>query len=403
MNSSRKPRAAESPSQGSGTGVEGQGIMSEHFDTIVVGGGQAGLAMGYHLSRLKRPFVILDENTRTGDSWRTRWDSLRLFTPARYDALPGSRYPAPPWSYPSREEFAEYLSGYADHFALPVRNNIRVTGLSHNGLSFVIETNNQRLEAGNVVVAPGWDRKPKVPAFAGQLSPQIKQLTAGTYKNQKDLAPGPVLVVGAGNSGADIALELAPTRRTYLSGRHPGEIPWPIDAFATRPLTLAVFFAFSHVLNLNTPAGRKARPQILAHSGPLVRVKNRDLLRAGVERVPRTEGVRDGLPLLADGRTLDVTNIIWCIGFRPGLEWIHLPVFAPDGEPEQDRGVAKSQAGLYFLGATFQRSLSSSMVHGVGTDAAFIARHIAARAPQAAAPQPQPQHNLRQEGSAAPQ
>jgi len=209
--------------------VEGQGVMSEHFDTVVVGGGQAGLAMGYHLSRLKRPFVILDENPRSGDSWRTRWDSLRLFTPARYDALPGSRYPAPPWSYPSREEFADYLIGYADHFALPVRNNVRVTGLSYNGQSFVIETNHQRIEAGNVVVAPGWDRKPKVPSFAEKLSPQIKQLTAESYKNPANLAPGPVLVVGAGNSGADIALELAPTRKTYLSGRHPGEIPWPIE------------------------------------------------------------------------------------------------------------------------------------------------------------------------------
>lgn len=377
--------------------------MSEHFDIVVVGGGQAGLAMGYHLSRLKRPFVILDENPRTGDSWRTRWDSLRLFTPARYDALPGSRYPAPPWSYPSREEFADYLSGYADRLALPVRNNVRVTGLSHNGQSFVIGTDNQRIEADNVVVAPGWDRKPKVPAFAHQLNPHIKQFTAGSYKNKKDLAPGPALVVGAGNSGADIALELAPTRRTYLSGRHPGEIPWPIDALATRPLTLAVFFAFSHVLNLNTPAGRKARPQVLAHSGPLVRVKNRDLVRAGVERVPRTEGTRDGLPMLADGRTLEVANVVWCTGFTPDLEWIHLPVFGPGGEPEQDRGVARAQAGLYFLGAIFQQSLASSMVHGVGRDAAFIARHISTRRPQAHASAARRQKDVRPEGSAAPQ
>jgi len=376
--------------------------MSEHFDTVVIGGGQAGLAMGYHLSRAKRSFVILDENPRTGDSWRTRWDSLRLFTPARYDALPGTRYPAPPWSYPSREEFAEYLSSYAEKFGLPVRNNVRVNRLSHNGNSFAIEAGGLYLEADNVVVAPGWDRTPKVPAFARQLAQDIKQLTAGSYKNPKDLAPGPVLVVGAGNSGADIALELAAGRTTYLSGRHPGEIPWPIDAVAARPLTLAVFFAFSHVLNLNTPAGRKARPQILAHSGPLVRVKNRDLVRAGVERVPRTEGVRDGRPLLADGRTPDIANVIWCTGFRPDLAWIDLPVFGPDGEPDQDRGVAKAQAGLYFLGATFQQSLASSMVHGVGRDAAFIARCIAAKAPRGSGTTQLP-GDVRPEGSAAPQ
>lgn len=375
--------------------------MSEHFDTVVIGGGQAGLAMGYHLSRLKRPFVILDENARTGDSWRTRWDSLRLFTPARYDALPGSRYPAPPWSYPSRGEFADYLSSYAERFALPVRNNVRVTSLSHNGQNYVIDTGSGlQFGADNVVVAAGWDRKPKVPAFAQHLSPDILQFTAATYRNPKDLAPGPVLVVGAGNSGADIALELAAGRTTYLSGRHPGEIPWPIDAVAARPLTLAVFFAFSHILTLNTPMGRKARPQILAHSGPLVRVKNRNLVRAGVERVPRTEGVKDGRPLLADGRTLEVANVIWCTGFRPALEWIRLPVFGPDGEPEQDRGVARAQAGLYFLGAIFQQSLASSMVHGVGTDAAFIARHIEATRATTATQKPA---GVRPEGSAAPQ
>ncbi|GAA3400716.1 flavin-containing monooxygenase [Pseudarthrobacter polychromogenes] len=352
--------------------------MSEHFDTVVIGGGQAGLAMGYHLSRLKRPFVILDENARPGDSWRSRWDSLRLFTPARYDALPGSRYPGPPWSYPSREEFADYLDSYAEKFQLPVTNRVRVTSLSHNGHNFVIDAGGRVFEADNVVVASGWDRRPKVPSFADLLSPNIRQLTAASYKNPNDLAPGSVLVVGAGNSGADIALELAVARKTYLSGRHPGEIPWPIDAVAARPLTLAAFFAFSHILTLNTPAGRKARPQILAHSGPLVRVKNRDLVHAGVERVPRTEGSKDGLPMLADGRTLDVVNVIWCTGFQPELEWLHLPVFGPDGEPVHNRGVAQAQAGLYFLGATFQQSLASSMVHGVGRDAAFIARDIAA-------------------------
>ncbi|MGN7199491.1 flavin-containing monooxygenase [Arthrobacter sp. SAFR-044] len=377
--------------------------MSEHFDTVVIGGGQAGLAMGYHLSRLKRPFLILDGNPRTGDSWRNRWDSLRLFTPARYDALPGSRYPGPQWSYPGREEFADYLSSYAEKFELPVRNNVRVNRLSHNGHVFVIETGKGRIDADNVVVAPGWDRKPKVPAFAQQLNPDIRQLTAGSYKSPEDLTPGPVLVVGAGNSGADVALELAAIRKTYLSGRHPGEIPWPIDAVAARPLTLAVFFAFSHLLTLGTPMGRKARPQILAHSGPLVRVKNRDLVRAGVERVARTEGIKDGLPLLADGRTLGITNVVWCTGFTPDLAWIDLPVFGPDGEPQQDRGVAKAQAGLYFLGATFQQSLASSMVHGVGRDAAAIARLMAAKAHRAVTAAGQAPSRVRPEGSAAPQ
>ncbi|TDT85875.1 putative flavoprotein involved in K+ transport [Arthrobacter sp. AG258] len=379
--------------------------MSERFTTVVIGGGQAGLAMGYHLARLNRPFVILDEHAAAGDSWRARWDSLRLFTPARYDALPGSRFPAPQWSFPSREEFADYLDRYGEEFGLPVRHNVRVTGLRHDSHAFVIDAGGRRFEADNVVVASGWDRKPRIPAFAGQLSPAIRQLTAGSYRSPRDLAPGPVLVVGAGNSGADIALELASTRTTYLSGRHPGEIPWRVDALAARPLTLAVFFAFSHILTLGTPAGRKARPRVLSHSGPLVRVKNRDLVRAGVVRVARTEGTKDGLPLLAGGTTLEVANVIWCTGFTPDLDWIHLPVMGADGQPAQDRGVATSQPGLYFLGATFQHSLASSMVHGVGRDAEFIAGRIAAAAAPAAAAEsstPAPDA-VRPEGSTAPQ
>ncbi|MDJ0459684.1 NAD(P)-binding domain-containing protein [Arthrobacter sp. NQ7] len=352
---------------------------AEHFDTVVVGGGQAGLAMGYHLARMHRPFVILDANPHIGDSWRLRWDSLRLFTPARYDALPGSRYPAPPWSFPTREEFADYLRAYAAEFALPVRNGVRVDRLSHNGQGYVIESDGQLLEADNVVVAPGFDQLPNMPAFAAELNPRIRQVHAGDYHNPAQLLAGDVLIVGAGNSGADIALEISRSHRTYLSGRHPGQVPWRIERTAARPLNRMIFFAFSHVLTVRTPIGRKLRSQALTHSGPLIRVKAGDLAAAGVQRVPRTDGVHDGLPLLADGRTIEVSNVVWCTGFRPDTSWIDLPVFGADGEPEQQRGVVRAQPGLYFLGRLFQYALASSMIHGVGRDARYIARHIAAR------------------------
>jgi putative flavoprotein involved in K+ transport len=166
-----------------------------------------------------------------------------------------------------------------------------------------------------------------------------------------------------------------------VSGRHPGQVPWCIERTVVRPLNRIAFFAFSHVLTMRTPIGRKARAHALAHSGPLIRVKSSDIAAAGVTRVPRTTGARDGRPLLADGRVVDVANVIWCTGFRPDTSWIDLPDFNADAEPEQHRGVLPGQPGLYLIGWLFQYSLASSMIHGVGRDAEYIARHIAASEP----------------------
>ncbi|HEX6499778.1 MAG TPA: FAD-dependent oxidoreductase [Micromonosporaceae bacterium] len=361
-------------------------MSTERYETVIVGGGQAGLAMGYHLARRGRRFVILEANQRIGDSWRQRWDSLHLFTPARYDALPGLPFPAHDWSFPSRDEFADYLVDYAARWDLPVRTGVRVRRLWHEGGRYVVDAGDLRVEADNVVIAAGFDRIPTIPEFAAKLDPSVVQLHAGEYRNPDQLADGDVLVVGAGNSGADIALELAATHRVLLSGRHPGQLPWRIEHRMSRLLSPLVFAAFRHVLTVRTPVGRTLRPRVLAHSGPLIRVKTGDLTAAGVERVPRAEGVSDGLPLLADGRVLPVRNVVWCTGFRPDTSWIDLPVFDADGEPVQQRGVAADQPGVYFLGRLFQYSMSSSMVQGVGRDAEYLAERIAARADRSAAP-----------------
>jgi putative flavoprotein involved in K+ transport len=364
-------------------------MSTERFDTVVVGGSQAGLAMGYHLARRGRRFVILEAHLRVGDAWRQRWDSLRLFSPARFDGLPGLPFPAQGWSFPTRDEFADYLEAYAQRWQLPVRTGVTVRRLHHDGVRYVIEAGEQRFEADNVVVATGYDQVPVVPEFAGQLDPGIRQLTAAGYRGPDQLGGGDVLVVGAGNSGADIALELSRTHRVLLSGRHPGQLPWRTDRPQTRWLTRLVFRAFAHVLTVRTPIGRKVRPRVLAHSGPLIRVKSADLAAAGVERVARTTGVRDGRPVFADGRVADVANVVWCTGFRPDTSWIDLPVFSAGGEPAQYRGVVEAQPGLYFLGRLFQYAMSSSMIGGVGRDADFIADHIAVRSaePQSARPQ----------------
>ena len=350
---------------------------SERFDTVIIGGGQAGLATGYHLAHQYLPFVILDANERIGDSWRKRWDSLRLFTPARYSGLPGMPFPAPPASYPTKDDVADYLEAYAAHFELPVLTGIRVDGLSGEGPRYVLTAGEQRYEAANVVVATGAYQAQRVPAFAAQLDSSILQLDSTRYRNPSQLREGGVLVVGAGNSGAEIAHEVSRTHPTWLSGRDIGHVPIRTGTWWDRLLTPPFWFFASHVLTTRTPIGRKVRPKALTVAAPLERVRPKELAAAGIERVPRTVGVRDGFPTLEDGRVMEVSNVIWCTGFRPDFRWIDLPVFGESGEPMHERGVVESEPGLYFVGRFFQFGFTSSLIGGVGRDAKHIAQHLA--------------------------
>jgi putative flavoprotein involved in K+ transport len=359
----------------------GQRMEPERFETVVVGGGQAGLATGYHLARLGRPFVILDAGQRVGDAWRARWDSLRLFTPARYSGLPGMGFPAAAWHYPTKDEVAEYLETYAARFQLPVRTGVRVDGLTRQGDRYLVTAGERRFEAANVVVASGAYHHPLVPGFAAELDPGILQLHSSGYRRPAQLQEGGLLVVGAANSGAEIAVELSGAHRTWLSGRHPGSEPTRAGSRLDRLLTPPFWFFISQVLTVDTPIGRKLRPKLMGAGTPLARVRRRDIAAAGIERVPRTAGARDGLPVLEDGRALEVANVVWCTGYRPDLSWIDLPVQDDDGQPRHDRGVVAGQPGLYFVGLFFQSAVSSALVGGVGRDAEQIVARIAARKP----------------------
>lgn len=358
--------------------------MEHTYNTIVIGGGQAGLATGYYLQQLGREFVILDAGDRIGDAWRSRWDSLRLFTPARYSALPGLAFPADPHHFPTKDEMAAYLEEYAEHFDLPVQLGVRVDQLSHVNGRYVIRTGAGTYTADNVVVAIGTHQIPAVPEFASDLDPDIVQLTAADYKNPDQLQDGDVLVVGAGNSGAEIAIEVNRDRTTWLSGRDVGSIPFRIEGFFGRhvgvPFVLRILF--HRILTTDTPIGRKVRPKFLSEGGPLVRLSPRDVVEAGVERVPRTTGVVDGVPVVDDDKVLDVANVIWCTGFRPDYSWIDLPVF-PEVEdpiePIHDRGVVPDQPGLYFVGLFFLYAASSEIICGVGRDAKHVVRHLDTR------------------------
>jgi putative flavoprotein involved in K+ transport len=366
---------------------------SETFETVVVGGGQAGLAAGYHLARRGRDCVILDADERVGDAWRKRWPSLRLYSPAGADGLPGLPFPAPKHSFPSGDEMADYLESYAAHFDLPVRTGVRVDGLSRVGDRYVVTAGERRFEADNVVVATGTMQTPVVPDFAAELDPAIMQLHSSDYRSPAQLQPGLVLVVGAAHSGADIAYEVANAGHdTLLSGRDTGQIPFDIEGRRARILWPLLRFLATRVLTVSTPLGRKLRPEIRAHGGPLLRIKAPDLAAAAVERVfARTAGVVDGMPVLDDGRTVEVRNVIWCTGFRNDHSWIDIPLpLDADGFPEQQRGAVPSSPGLYFVGMLFLHSFASMLIIGSARDAERVAKHIATKRVKASRAAPVP-------------
>ncbi|PKN81761.1 MAG: portal protein [Chloroflexi bacterium HGW-Chloroflexi-9] len=346
----------------------------ERHEVIVIGGGQAGLATGYFLARRGVDFVILDANARTGDTWRNRWDSLRLFTPAVHDGLPGLPFPAAANAFPTKDEMADYLEAYVRRFDLPVRHGMAVEGLTAEDGHYVVTAGGQDLEAEQVVVATGAYPTARVPAFAPELAPGIRQLTAAEYRNAGQLLDGGVLVVGAGNSGAEIAMEAAAGHQTWLSGRGTGQVPAPVYAANGR-----FFWWFaSHILTRNTPIGRKALAKIESGGGPLIRLRMADVVAAGVERVSRTVGVRDGRPLLDDGRVLDVSNVVWATGFVADYSWIRLPGFGDDGTVTHERGVVTGSPGLYFVGLPFQSGFTSAFIGGVERDARRIVDVLAA-------------------------
>ncbi|HET8949472.1 MAG TPA: NAD(P)-binding domain-containing protein [Solirubrobacteraceae bacterium] len=360
----------------------------EHLETVVIGAGQAGLSVGHHLAKRGRSFVILDAHERVGDNWRRHWDSLRLFSPARLDGLPGIAFPAPGWSFPTKDETADYLERYAERFELPVRGGTRVERIARDGEGYLVECDDGQIAADNVVVATGTFGRPFTPAFAGELDPRIVQLHSSEYQRPSLLQDGPVLVVGASHSGADVAMDVAPTHRTILAGRDTGQAPVDIESRRGRAVWLLLAFLARRVLTLKTPMGRKMRSEIRSHGGPLLRHRRADLEAAGVERTTaRVAGVRDGRPLLDDGTVLDVANVVWCTGFRQDFGWIDLPVCDEHGWPREVRGIVPEAPGLYFSGLAFQYAFSSMLLLGAGRDAEHVAEHIASRA---AVPAPSP-------------
>ena len=278
-------------------------------------------------------------------------------------------FPAPPGATLTKEVMADYLETYAKRFGLPVRLYARVRSLNRDGDRFVTDSG---ITADSVIVATGSYGTPRIPGFAAELDPATTQLHSTQYRNPSQLR-GDVLVVGAGNSGAEIALDAAGAgHHTWLAGRPTGKVPYPVIFSA--PL----WWIFTRVLTTQTPVGRRMAVMVYRQGQPLVRVSPNDLAAAGVLRVPKVAGVEAGKPRMEDGRSLDAGTVVWCTGFSHTYPWIDLPIADADGHVKHERGAVTSQPGLYFLGLPFQYRISSSLIAGVGDDARYIVERISA-------------------------
>ena len=357
--------------------------MTDRFDVLVVGGGQAGLAIGHHLGRQGRRFAILDAADRPAAAWRDRWDSLRLFTPARRDGLPGLPFPGDPDRYPTRDEVADYLTRYAEHFDLPVRLSTRVRRLrplAAGGFELEVQTGDGpgTLHAGQVVVATGPFQAPVVPAFAAGLGPDVTQLHSTAYRRPADLPGGPVLVVGGGNTGHQIAAELVRTRETHLAvGTRQPALPQRIlgrDVFRSLERTgLMGRTADSRI-------GRRMRER-----EPLIGSSPRRARAAGVRLHPRATAAAGRTVSFADGARADVAAVVWATGFRPDHSFVEAPVFDDRGALAHTRGVT-AVPGLFLLGLPWQHTRGSALLGWVGDDAAHLAQRIAEGAAARPAP-----------------
>ena len=362
-------------------------VAPNRFDTIVIGGGQSGLAAGYYLNRAGGSFLIVDANQRSGDAWRGRWDSLRLFSPAQYDSLPGLPLAMRKGAFPRKDVLADYLEDYASHFNLPILRGVRVTKVARQATDFVVECADRAFSCANVIVATGAYSRPQIPDSSPLLSRSIQQVHSSGYRRPEDVVGDRVLVVGFGTSGIEIAIELAVAgRRVLLSGRPTAQalskfVP-AIFAGKNPILRLigAGYWNFIHrVVTIDTALGRKAKSQIPLRGQPLIRLNRADALAAGVEHVARLAGVTEGKPCLEDGRGVDVSAVVWCTGFRPNYEFLELPgcPFDSKGLPIAPHGNVGQIPGLYFVGLPFQVGVTSTLVGGADRDAQLVVRHIA--------------------------
>jgi putative flavoprotein involved in K+ transport len=341
----------------------------EPYDAVVVGGGQAGLAAAWHLRRQGMRFLVLEAAEELGHTWRARWESLRLFTPAEHDALPGRPFPAPAGTYPGKEAVATYLRDYAAAFAVPVELDARVTGLRRTDGGFQLSTADRTYTARQVIVATGPFQTPYVPALAAGLDDSVTQLHSADYRSPAALPEGPALVVGGGNSGFQIAEELAGTRPVELS------VGSAYPALPQRLLGRDLFWWLTRSGLMRVTAGSRLGRRLQSRE-TLIGTSRRSLQRAGVRFRPRLVDAAGHTVRFADGTSTEAPVVVWATGYRFDHSWIDVPGVLRDGRVVHTRGISEVP-GLYFLGLPWQHTRGSALLGFVADDAAHVAAYVA--------------------------
>jgi putative flavoprotein involved in K+ transport len=338
---------------------------TDQREVVVIGGGQAGLAIGYHLAEQGREFTILEAAGEPAAAWRARWDSLKLFTPVRYDSLPGLAFPGEPDSYPGRDDVVAYLTDYAERFDLPVELNSRVQSVRRRDGGFLVELADRTYQADQVVIATGPFQVPFTPAIAGGLSADVVQLHSSDYRSPDDLPAGAVLVVGGGNTGFQIAAELAQSRQVHLAvGARQTPLPQRILG---RDL-----FRYLEATGLMSKTATSRIGQRMKAKETLIGSSPRAARRQGIRTRARATGADGATVTFADGTDLTVDAVVWATGFRLDHSLV--------GQVEHERGVTKTP-GLYFLGLPWQHTRGSALLGWINADAQHLAQRIGASAP----------------------
>jgi len=345
--------------------------ITNHRDVVVVGGGQAGLAIGYQLAKQGTDFTILEAAEEPAAAWRDRWDSLKLFTSARYDSLPGMQFPGDPDRYPTRDEVANYLTDYAREFNLPVELNSRVRAVRRQNDGYVVELDDRAYEARQVVIATGPFQTPFVPRIAENLGDDVVQMHSTAYRSPESVPDGRLLVIGGGNTGFQIAEELSASREVHLAIGSP-QTPLP-----QRILGRDLFWYLDATGLIRKTTASRIGKLMRKREDTLIGSSPRRARRHGIELHGRAVAAAGSTVSFADGADLDVRAVIWATGFRVDHSWIDVPVFDEDGRAAHERGVTTSP-GLYFLGQLWQHTRGSALLGWVKDDAAYIAEKVAA-------------------------
>lgn len=341
------------------------------LDVLVIGAGQAGLAMGYHLSKQKKKFVILEKEKRIGATWQKRYDSLVLFTPRAFSSLPGLQMEGPPQGFPSKNEVTAYLQLYATKFSLPIHLETDVLAVENIDSAFKIKTSKIEYWAKQVIVATGPFQSPAIPAMSQKLAADVCQLHSSEYKNASQLKSGNVLVVGGGNSGAQIAVELAAFKEVHLSvSKNPQFLPLTL-------LNKSIFWWFKYSGLLNATKDSIVGEKIRTKGDPIFGYDLKRLIRdKKIIMHPRAVSCQQDLFIFQNQQQLNVQNVIWATGFSSVYNWLQIPgVLDHHGNPIHKKGITAVK-GLYFLGLPWQRKRGSSLLLGVGEDAEFLADQL---------------------------